>query len=72
VSVERGRVLTAAYSINVPTQAAGGRFVMTGTVVRTGRILVVCRGGRSRLAADPLAVMQATLTAAYDRPGMQH
>ena len=66
-------VLTAAYSINLLAPAAGERFVMTGTVVRAGRTLVVCRGEAVVAgAAVPFAVMQATLTAVYDRPGIRH
>jgi uncharacterized protein (TIGR00369 family) len=66
-------VLTAAYSINLLAPAAGERFVMTGTVVRAGRTLVVCRGEAVTAGAvAPFAVMQATLTAVYDRPGIQH
>ena len=66
-------VLTAAYSINLLAPAAGERFVMTGTVVRAGRTLVVCRGDAVVAgAAVPFAVMQATLTAVYDRPGIRH
>jgi len=65
-------VLTATYSINLLAPAAGERFVMTGTVVRAGRTLVVCRGEAvCDGAAVPCAVMQATLTALYDRPGIQ-
>ena len=46
---------------------------MTSTVVRAGRTLVVCRGNAFADAATaPFAVMQATLTAVYDRPGLQH
>jgi acyl-coenzyme A thioesterase PaaI-like protein len=46
---------------------------MTGTVVRAGRTLVVCRGDAfTEDATAPFAVMQATLTAPYDRPGIQH
>jgi hypothetical protein len=34
---------------------------------------VVCRGDAfADPAATPFAVMQATLTAVYDRPGIQH
>ena len=66
-------VLTAAYSINLLAPAAGERFVMTGTVVRAGRTLVVCRGEAvADEAAVPFAAMQATLTAVYDRPGIRH
>jgi uncharacterized protein (TIGR00369 family) len=66
-------VLTASYTINLLAPAAGERFRMTGTVVRAGRILVVCRGDAfTEDATAPFAVMQATLTALYDRPGIQH
>lgn len=66
-------VLTAAYSINLLAPAASERFTMTGTVVRAGRTLVVCRGEAFTDAATaPFAVMQATLTAVYDRPGVRH
>ena len=66
-------VLTVSYSINLLAPAAGERFVMTGTVVRAGRTLVVCRGEAVTTgAAAPFAVMQATLTAVYDRPGIRH
>jgi uncharacterized protein (TIGR00369 family) len=64
-------VLTATYTINLIAPAAGQRFTITGEVVRAGRTLVVCRG---EAFADgdprPFAVMQATMTAVYNRPGM--
>jgi uncharacterized protein (TIGR00369 family) len=66
-------VLTAAYTINLLAPAAGRRFVMTGEVVRAGRTLVVCRGeAAADGATKPFAVMQSTLTAVYDRPGITH
>ena len=66
-------VLTATYTINLLAPAAGRRFVMTGEVVRAGRTLVVCRGqAAADGAATPFAVMQATLSAVYDRPGIAH
>jgi uncharacterized protein (TIGR00369 family) len=66
-------VLTASYTINLLAPAAGERFRMTGTVVRAGRTLVVCRGDAfAEDGAAPFAVMQATLTALYERPGIQH
>jgi uncharacterized protein (TIGR00369 family) len=66
-------VLTAAYTVNLLAPAAGRRFVMTGEVIRAGRTLVVCRGTASADgAATPFAVMQATLNAVYDRPGITH
>jgi len=66
-------VLTVGYSINLLAPAAGKRFVMTGAVVRAGRTLVVCRGEAfADGAMVPFAVMQATLTALYNRPGIEH
>jgi len=66
-------VLTASYTINLLAPAAGQRFVITGEVVRAGRTLVVCRGEAvADGAAKPFAVMQATLSAVYDRPGITH
>jgi uncharacterized protein (TIGR00369 family) len=66
-------VLTVTYSINLLAPAAGERFTMVGTVVRAGRTMVTCRGDAFKDGADvPFAVMQGTLTAVYDRPGIQH
>ena len=65
-------VLTATYTINLLAPAAGEQFTITGEVVRAGRTLVVCRG---EAFADrderPFAVMQATMTAVYNRPGIE-
>jgi len=62
------QVLTVTYTINLLAPAAGRRFTMTGQVIRAGRTLVVCRG---EALADgderPFAVMQATMTALYNR-----
>jgi acyl-coenzyme A thioesterase PaaI-like protein len=45
---------------------------MTGQVVRAGRTLVVCRGEAfTEDAGVPFAVMQATMTALYGRPGLR-
>ena len=66
-------VLTVSFTTNLMAPAAGQRFVMTGTVVRAGRTLVVCHAEAvADGAAKPFAVMQATLTAVYDRPGIAH
>ena len=51
--------------------AAGRRFVLTGEVVRAGRTLVVCRGEAFADGSErPFAIMQATMTAVYNRPGI--
>lgn len=65
-------VLTATYTINLLAPATGQKFAMTGVVVRAGRTLVVCRGEAFGDGATvPFAVMQATLTAVYGRPGIR-
>jgi uncharacterized protein (TIGR00369 family) len=64
-------VLTATYTINLLAPAAGQRFVMAGEVVRAGRTLVVCRGEAFADGSQrPFAVMQATMSALYNRPGI--
>jgi uncharacterized protein (TIGR00369 family) len=66
-------VLTASYTVNFLAPAAGPRFVMTGEVIRAGRTLVVCRGQAvADGATAPFAVVQATLSVVYDRPGVTH
>ena len=64
-------VLTASFTVNLLAPAAGERFAIVGEVVRAGRTLTVCRAdafadGDKR----PFAVMQATMTALYNRPGI--
>ena len=64
-------VLTATYTINLMAPADGERFTLTGTVVKGGRTLVVCRGEAFQDdAVVPFAVMQATMTAVFGRPGI--
>jgi uncharacterized protein (TIGR00369 family) len=66
-------VLTVSYTINLLAPAVGQRFLMNGAVVRAGRTLVVCHGEAFVAgAAAPFAVMQATMTAVYNRPGIEH
>jgi uncharacterized protein (TIGR00369 family) len=65
-------VLTATYTINLLAPAAGERFAITGEVVRAGRTLVVCRGEAFADGGQrPFAIMQATMTAVFGRPGFQ-
>lgn len=64
-------VLTANFTVNLLAPAAGERFAFVGEVVRAGRTLTVCRAdafadGDKR----PFAVMQATMSALYGRPGI--
>lgn len=64
-------VLTVTYTINLLAPAAGQRFAISGEVVRAGRTLVVCRGEAFADGATvPFAVMQATMTALVNRPGI--
>ena len=64
-------VLTVTFTINLLAPAAGQQFTITGSVVRAGRTLVVCRGKAfADDAAVPFAVMQATMTTLVNRPGI--
>jgi uncharacterized protein (TIGR00369 family) len=64
-------VLTVTYTINLLAPAAGEQFAITGEVVRAGRTLVVCRGEAFADGGQrPFAVMQATMTAVFGRPGI--
>jgi acyl-coenzyme A thioesterase PaaI-like protein len=69
ISVEPGKVEMSLRHDDRFTQQHG--FLHAGAVVRAGRTLVVCRG---EAFADgdkrPFAVMQATMTAVYNRPGI--
>jgi acyl-coenzyme A thioesterase PaaI-like protein len=64
-------VLTASFTVNLLAPAAGPRFAITGEVIRAGRTLVVCRG-EAFVGGDkrPFAVMQATMSAVYSKPGI--
>jgi uncharacterized protein (TIGR00369 family) len=64
-------VLTASFTVNLLAPAAGQRFTVVGEVVRAGRTLIVCRGqGFADQDKRPFAVMQATMSALYGRPGI--
>ena len=64
-------VLTVTFTINLLAPAAGRQFTITGSVVRAGRTLVVCRGEAfADDATVPFAVMQATMTTLVNRPGI--
>jgi uncharacterized protein (TIGR00369 family) len=64
-------VLTVSFTVNLMAPAAGERFTITAEVVRAGRTLMVCRGEAFADGSDrPFAVMQATMTAVYDRTGI--
>jgi uncharacterized protein (TIGR00369 family) len=67
-------VLSVEFKVNLMAPAAGLRFRATAKVIRPGRTLTVCNaevhaerdGGESVL----IALMQATIMAVRDRPGL--
>lgn len=73
-------VLSVEFKANLLAPARGERFRATGHVVRAGRTLTVCTaevvamGGEATGTAAPeptlVAVMQATMIAVKDRPGV--
>jgi uncharacterized protein (TIGR00369 family) len=66
-------VLTVSFTVNLMAPASGSSFTMTGSVLRAGRTLLVCRAEAFAAGkAAPFAAMQATMTAVYDRPGISH
>ena len=62
-------VLSVEFKINLLAPAAGERFVAAARVVKAGRTLTVC-AGELTAGAGVVAVMQATMMAVRDRPGM--
>jgi uncharacterized protein (TIGR00369 family) len=67
-------VLSVEFKTNLIAPAAGERFRVTGTVLKAGRTLVICRGeayaeaeGRPRL----IAAMQATMMSVRGRDGVR-
>jgi uncharacterized protein (TIGR00369 family) len=67
-------VLTVEFKVNLLAPAAGERFLARGKVVRSGRNVSVCTGEIFALAqgAEKLvALMQATIMAIADKPGIR-
>jgi uncharacterized protein (TIGR00369 family) len=71
---ENAAVLSVEFKTNLIAPAAGERFRVTGTVLKAGRTLVICRGeayaeaeGRPRL----IAAMQATMMSVRGRDGVR-
>ncbi|MEP7028507.1 MAG: PaaI family thioesterase [Candidatus Eisenbacteria bacterium] len=68
-------VLSVEFKINLLAPAAGAQFRVVGRVVRAGRTLTVCAAevhawGGDGVESAPIAVMQATMIALRDRPGL--
>jgi uncharacterized protein (TIGR00369 family) len=69
-------VLSVEFKMNLLAPAAGARFLAVGRVVRAGRTLTVCTGELRALVTNEnqdgavVAMMQATMMAVRDRPGL--
>jgi uncharacterized protein (TIGR00369 family) len=68
-------VLSVEFKINLLAPAAGESFLAGARVVRAGRTLTVCAAevrpaGEGGAPGPPVAVMQATMMAVRDRPGL--
>lgn len=66
-------VLTIEYKINLLAPASGSRMVARGRVTRPGRTITVCAGevvAEQEGKEKQIAMMQATIMAIRDRPGV--
>jgi len=68
-------VVSVEFKVNLMAPAMGERFRATGRVVRAGRTLTVCAGEMHALTdgaapPSPIAIMQATMMALHERPGL--
>ncbi|HJR40936.1 MAG TPA: PaaI family thioesterase [Gemmatimonadaceae bacterium] len=66
-------VLSVEFKVNLLAPAAGDRLTATGTVVKAGRTLTVCRGevtAQRGAESVAVAVMQATMMSVRDRAGL--
>ena len=68
-------VLSVEFKVNLLAPAAGRSFRAVARVVRAGRTLTVCAAevharGEDGALGPPIAVMQATMMAVRDRPGL--
>lgn len=66
-------VLTIEYKINLLAPASGSRMIARGRVIRPGRTITVCAGeviAEHDGKEQPVAMMQATIMAIRDRPGV--
>jgi len=68
-------VMSVEFKVNLLAPAAGTSFRAAARVVRAGRTLTVCAAevrarGEDGVLGEPIAVMQATMMALRDRPGL--
>jgi uncharacterized protein (TIGR00369 family) len=68
-------VMSVEFKVNLLAPAAGTSFRASARVVRAGRTLTVCAAdvrprGADGALGEPVAVMQATMMALRDRPGL--
>ena len=66
-------VLSVEFKVNLVAPAAGERLTATGTVVKAGRTLTVCRGEVTAQRGGEsvtVAVMQATMMSVREREGL--
>jgi uncharacterized protein (TIGR00369 family) len=66
-------VLSIEFKVNMLAPAAGDRFRAIGRVVRSGRTITVCSGELVAFRGESstqVALMQATMMAIRDRPGV--
>jgi uncharacterized protein (TIGR00369 family) len=66
-------VLSIEFKINLLAPAAGESFVARATVIRPGRTVTVCRGEVFAIqehSERPIAAMQASMMAVFDREGI--
>jgi uncharacterized protein (TIGR00369 family) len=68
-------VLSVEFKVNLLAPAAGRSFRAAARVVRSGRTLTVCAAevrpkGEDGVLGEPIALMQATMMALRDRPGL--
>lgn len=63
-------VLAVEFKVNLLAPAEGTEFLAIGRVVRAGRTLTVC-AGELRAGDTLIAMMQGTMMAVRDRPGLE-
>jgi acyl-coenzyme A thioesterase PaaI-like protein len=71
---EDAAVLSVEFKTNLIAPAAGEHFRVTGTVLKAGRTLVICRGEAYAEGEDQprlIAAMQATMMSVRGRDGVR-
>ncbi|MEM7245753.1 MAG: PaaI family thioesterase [Acidobacteriota bacterium] len=67
-------VLAVEFKINLVAPAEGKSFLARGRVIRPGRTITACQGeaiARSATGEKTIAIMQSTIMAIHDRPGIE-